>query len=314
MMKKVFRPRGNGSDRVQTQADSGASCAAERHAASRAVFPRQHPGPGHRLHQRPGPERDALVESAVSTWTRFCAPQRGLQILGAEPAATGQRRHRGAASGIGRGRRSRPGERRRHQRSSGYVQCVPFHAPQSAKAGGASDYGAAGVLAGFAHAWGIFTQEQFGTTRFAGLHGWDADGKFIINGGIVGTNQFLLNGAPVSLTGSWQFSPNLDGVEEFRVLTNTYDAQYGRTGGGTVMTTLKSGTNAWHGNVFEYFHNSVLDANTTQNNQSDQPRGYASGYPVARRRTNISTPPTVLTIPACYRIFCPASATPPRRS
>jgi hypothetical protein len=119
----------------------------------------------------------------------------------------------------------------------------------------------------------IFTEEQFGTTGFAGLHGWDADGKFIINGGIVGTNQFLLNGAPVSLTGSWQFSPNLDGVEEFRVLTNTYDAQYGRTGGGTVMTTMKSGTNHWHGNVFEYFHNSVLDANTTQNNQSGQPRG-----------------------------------------
>jgi Carboxypeptidase regulatory-like domain len=119
----------------------------------------------------------------------------------------------------------------------------------------------------------IFTQEQFGTTGFAGLHGWEADGKFIINGGIVGTNQFLLNGAPVSLTGSWQFSPNLDGVEEFRVLTNTYDAQYGRTGGGTVMTTLKSGTNAWHGNVFEYFHNSVLDANSTQNNEAGQPRG-----------------------------------------
>jgi len=119
----------------------------------------------------------------------------------------------------------------------------------------------------------IFTQEQFSTTGFAGLHGWQADGKFIINGGLVGTNQFLLNGAPVSLTGSWQFSPNLDGVEEFRVLTNSYDAQYGRTGGGTVMTTLKSGTNTWHGNVFEYFHNSVLDANTTQNNQSGQPRG-----------------------------------------
>lgn len=119
----------------------------------------------------------------------------------------------------------------------------------------------------------IFTQEQFGTTGFAGLHGWQADGKFIINGGLVGTNQFLLNGAPVSLTGSWQFSPNLDGVEEFRVLTNTYDAQYGRTGGGTVMTTLKSGTNAWHGNVFEYFHNSVLDANSTENNQAGQPRG-----------------------------------------
>ena len=63
----------------------------------------------------------------------------------------------------------------------------------------------------------IFTQEQFGTTGFAGLRGWDTNDKFIINGGIVGTNQFLLNGAPVSLTGSWQFSPNVDAIEEFRV-------------------------------------------------------------------------------------------------
>jgi len=119
----------------------------------------------------------------------------------------------------------------------------------------------------------IFTQEQFGTTGFAGLRGWDANNKFIINGGIVGTNQFLLNGAPVSLTGSWQFSPNVDAIEEFKVLTNSYDAQFGRTGGGTVITTLKSGTNAWHGGVFEYFHNAVFDANTTQNNQTGLPRG-----------------------------------------
>ncbi len=119
----------------------------------------------------------------------------------------------------------------------------------------------------------IFTQEQFGTTGFAGLRGWSSNNKFIINGGIVGTNQFLLNGAPVSLTGAWQFSPNVDAVEEFRVLTNSYDAQYGRTGGGTVITTLKSGGNSWHGGVFEYFHNSVFDANTTQNNQTGLPRG-----------------------------------------
>ncbi len=119
----------------------------------------------------------------------------------------------------------------------------------------------------------IFTQEQFGTTGFAGLRGWDTNNKFIINGGIVGTNQFLLNGAPVSLMGGWQFSPNVDAIEEFRILTNSYDAQYGRTGGGTVITTLKSGGNQWHGNVFEYFHNSIFDANTTQNNQTGLPRG-----------------------------------------
>lgn len=119
----------------------------------------------------------------------------------------------------------------------------------------------------------IFTQEQFGTTGFAGLRGWESDDKFIINGSIEGTNQFLLHGAPVSLTGSWQFSLNVDAIEEFRVLTNTYDAQYGRTGGGTVITTLKSGGNTWHGNLFEYFHNTVFNANTTQNNQDGLERG-----------------------------------------
>jgi hypothetical protein len=119
----------------------------------------------------------------------------------------------------------------------------------------------------------IFTQEQFGTTGFAGQRGWDTNDKFIINGGLVGTNQFLLNGAPVSLTGSWQFSPNIDAIEEFKVLTNSYDAEYGRTGGGTVITTLRSGGNDWHGGVFEYFHNAIFDANTTQNNQAGLPRG-----------------------------------------
>lgn len=119
----------------------------------------------------------------------------------------------------------------------------------------------------------IFTQEQFGTTGFAGLHGWDANGKFVINGGVEGTNQFLLNGAPVSLTGRWQFSPNVDAIEEFKVMTTTYDAQFGRTGGGTVVTSLKSGTNTWHGQLYEYFHNVVFDANTIQNNLEGAARG-----------------------------------------
>ncbi len=119
----------------------------------------------------------------------------------------------------------------------------------------------------------IFTQEQFGTTGFAGLHGWQTDGKFVINGGREGVNQFLLNGAPVSMTGRWQFSPSVDAIQEFKVMINTYDAQFGRTGGGTVVTTLRSGTNYWHGQTYEYFHNAVFDANTIQNNLEGAPRG-----------------------------------------
>jgi len=119
----------------------------------------------------------------------------------------------------------------------------------------------------------IFTQEQFGANGYSGTRGWDTSGAYVMNGGVQGTNQFLLNGAPVSLTGTWQVAPNLEAIQEFKVMTNTFDAQYGRTGGGTVNTTIKSGANRVHGSLFEYLRNSVLDANTTQNNQVGAPRG-----------------------------------------
>lgn len=120
----------------------------------------------------------------------------------------------------------------------------------------------------------IFTQEQFGATGFSGTRGWDVNNKYRINGGREGTSQFLLNGAPISdKDGNWQLSPNVEAVQEFKVMTNTYDSQYGRLGGGAVNTTVKSGTNDWHGDVFEYFRNSALDANTTQNNRVGAGRG-----------------------------------------
>lgn len=119
----------------------------------------------------------------------------------------------------------------------------------------------------------IFTQEQFGSSGFSGTRGWDVNGSYIINGGRVGTNQFLLNGAPISLVGSWQLAPNMEAIQEFKIMTNTYDAQFGRTGGGTVNINLKSGTNDWHGSLFDYVRNDVLDANTTQNNRQGASRG-----------------------------------------
>ncbi|MBI3680355.1 MAG: carboxypeptidase regulatory-like domain-containing protein [Acidobacteria bacterium] len=119
----------------------------------------------------------------------------------------------------------------------------------------------------------LFTQEQFGASGFSGTRGWDTNGSYVMNGGVQGANQFLLNGAPISLTGSWQISPNVEAIQEFKVMTNTYDARYGRTGGGTVNTTLKSGANSWHGSVFDYVRNSILDANVTQNNRVGAPRG-----------------------------------------
>lgn len=118
-----------------------------------------------------------------------------------------------------------------------------------------------------------FTQEQFGATGYSGTRAWDASGAYVMNGGVQGTNSFSLNGAPVSLTGTWQLAPNADAIQEFKVMTNTYDASIGRTGGGSVNTILKSGTNQWHGTAYDYLRNAVLDANFTQNNQVGSPIG-----------------------------------------
>jgi hypothetical protein len=118
-----------------------------------------------------------------------------------------------------------------------------------------------------------FTQEEFGATGYSGTRGWDTGDAFVMNGGTKGTNQFLMQGAPVSLKGGWQIAPNMESIREFKVMTYTYDAQYGRTGGGTVNTTIKSGTNATHGSLFDYMRNSVLDASTTQNNRIGAGRG-----------------------------------------
>jgi len=121
----------------------------------------------------------------------------------------------------------------------------------------------------------VFTQEQFGASGFSGTRGWDVNASYKINGARTGENLFLLNGAPISNNGgTWGIAPNAEAVQEFKVMTNTYDASYGRFGGGVVNTTMRAGTNNWHGNVFEYFRNSVLDANNFQNNTIGAKKGY----------------------------------------
>ncbi|MBI4905834.1 MAG: carboxypeptidase regulatory-like domain-containing protein [Acidobacteria bacterium] len=62
--------------------------------------------------------------------------------------------------------------------------------------------------------------------------------------------------------------PALESVQEFRVLTNIFDAQYGRTGGGIITTTTKSGTNQFHGAVFDRYFDQRLAANSWANNRN----------------------------------------------
>jgi len=84
-----------------------------------------------------------------------------------------------------------------------------------------------------------------------------------VNGNREQTNNFMLDGVDVndSIDNRVGYSPNVDALEEVKVLTGNAAAEFGNSGGATVMLQLKSGTNDFHGNVFEFMRNKVLDAN-----------------------------------------------------
>jgi hypothetical protein len=84
-----------------------------------------------------------------------------------------------------------------------------------------------------------------------------------VNGNREQTNNFMLDGVDVndSIDNRVGYSPNVDALEEVQVLTGNAAAEFGNSGGATVMLQMKSGTNQFHGNVFEFLRNKVLDAN-----------------------------------------------------
>jgi hypothetical protein len=81
-------------------------------------------------------------------------------------------------------------------------------------------------------------------------------------------NEFLLDGAPNNSQAGGNniaFVPPVDSVQEFKIQSNAYDAQYGRSAGGIVNVALKSGGNRVHGAAYEFARRSALDANSFQN-------------------------------------------------
>ena len=117
-----------------------------------------------------------------------------------------------------------------------------------------------------------FTTTRFGAGGNSGTRGWDTTNAYSINGQPGTTNQFMLNGAPISVqgggpAGTWNISPTVDAVQEFKVMTVTADAQYGRVGGGAMNTIIKQGSPHYHGTLYDFWRNSVLDANTFTQNQ-----------------------------------------------
>ena len=100
--------------------------------------------------------------------------------------------------------------------------------------------------------------------------------KIFVNGQREDNNNFLIEGISATDYNVAQSTnvplPNPDVISEFKVQTSLYDASQGRNGGGNVNAILKSGTQTFHGDVYEFFRNDVLNANEYFLNRAGEPR------------------------------------------
>src|SRR5215471_14758858 len=115
-----------------------------------------------------------------------------------------------------------------------------------------------------------------------------------VNGNREQTNNFLLDGIDNndSIDNRIGYQPNVDALQEVKVITGNGSSEFGNVGGAIVNTTLKGGTNQFHGNVFEFLRNDKLDSNGFFNNRSRVARaplrrniyGGTLGGPVIRNK------------------------------
>ncbi|MGH9632287.1 MAG: carboxypeptidase regulatory-like domain-containing protein, partial [Bryobacteraceae bacterium] len=94
--------------------------------------------------------------------------------------------------------------------------------------------------------------------------------NFTSNGGASFQNDILLDGTSNTVAGHGQLAmtPSVDAIQEFKVQTSNYSAEYGRSGGGIINIVTKSGTNQVRGTAYEFFRNKVLDAGNFFNNRA----------------------------------------------
>ena len=129
-----------------------------------------------------------------------------------------------------------------------------------------------------------------GTQQTSVSNGTSADAQPRLSGGRVRTGEFLLDGTSSTdpRRGDTVISPNLDAIQEFSVITNGVPAEFGRLVGGIVTATIKTGTNQFHGNLFEFYRGSGLAArnyfSTSVPHQVFNQFGGIIGGPIKRDR------------------------------
>jgi hypothetical protein len=101
-------------------------------------------------------------------------------------------------------------------------------------------------------------------------------GYWSSNGGMPGTNEVMMDGATAVTAnmGAASIIPTIDAIQEFKLSTNALAAEFGRTGGAVLNAVYKSGTNQFHGTVYDFARNSVFNASTWLNNRSGFARPY----------------------------------------
>lgn len=141
--------------------------------------------------------------------------------------------------------------------------------------------------------------------------------NFSSNGGLANANSVQVEGLALDFAqmNAPSFVPPVDATQEFRVQTNTFSAEFGRTSGAVVSMTIKSGTNEFHGSAYEFLRNKVLNANNFFQNRAGNARpnliqnqfGASLGGPVRKDRTfffanweefrNRNSSPSITTVP-----------------
>ncbi len=114
-------------------------------------------------------------------------------------------------------------------------------------------------------------------------------GRPLINGNREQANNFLLDGMDNNQVSDnlLGYTPAPDAIEEFNLITNNASAEFGNFEGGIVNATIKSGTNSFHGDIWEFFRNDVLNANSWSNNLHLNTAGQSDPLPKDKLRWNM---------------------------
>jgi hypothetical protein len=131
-------------------------------------------------------------------------------------------------------------------------------------------------------------QSELGSDLF---YGSDRSGVVSVNGGRGRSNNYTVNGGDANdqFANLPAIQPSPDSIEEFRVMTSTFDAEFGRNSGSVVNVVTKSGTNALHGNLYEFVRNQHLNARSffevTRPDFKQNQFGGTLGGPIRRDRS-----------------------------